>query len=281
MSTKLDIILNLLRKVDKLLIGGAMVYTFYRALGCTVGDSMVEEELIPVADEIMKAAERSSVSLILASDSIIVPTNVLQQQLQEHGLRPPARTWFRPIQSAAIGTTTDTTNIKNNLPNPHTPHVTKPTTTTTTTAAAAALDPIYPYSSPATKIPLHRMISPRIPEAGQVFEPKRQYGPGAAGAVSNTHAQGVINPLGSQPQHLQQPQQQLQQQQQQQQQQTSTGTSTNSIPTAATTVNAHGISAAASSTAGTGTGTGSCFVGCCPRGSPCSTGTRSLTVKIQ
>lgn len=94
-SSKLAVLLNLLKRVDKLIVGGAMVYTFYRALGFTVGDSLVEENMIPIADEIIKTAERTNVSLILASDSLIVPTDVLnepqkQQQRQRYASQEAA-----------------------------------------------------------------------------------------------------------------------------------------------------------------------------------------------
>lgn len=78
-SSKLGVLLNLLDKVDKLIVGGAMVYTFYRAMGYSVGDSLVEEDLVQTADTIMKAAEHRKVPLILATDSHIVPTDTLKQ----------------------------------------------------------------------------------------------------------------------------------------------------------------------------------------------------------
>lgn len=87
-STKLGILLNLLDKVDKLLVGGAMVYTFYRALGYSVGDSLVEEDLIQTADAIMKAAEARKIPLVLASDSHIVPTALLKKYVGH--MAPPS-----------------------------------------------------------------------------------------------------------------------------------------------------------------------------------------------
>jgi len=50
------------RKVDKILIGGAMAYTFFKAQGFTVGKSLVENEMMPTALEIMKRAEAEGVN---------------------------------------------------------------------------------------------------------------------------------------------------------------------------------------------------------------------------
>ncbi len=70
-STKINVIQALLEKVDKILIGGAMAFTFFRARGLSTGDSLVEEEMIPVAQRAMAAAEKNNVSLILPVDAII------------------------------------------------------------------------------------------------------------------------------------------------------------------------------------------------------------------
>lgn len=70
-STKIDVIFNLLRVVDKLIIGGAMVFTFYRSIGLEVGNSRSETKYIPVADKIILEAGKRGVSLLLASDVII------------------------------------------------------------------------------------------------------------------------------------------------------------------------------------------------------------------
>ncbi|RYH00126.1 phosphoglycerate kinase, partial [archaeon] len=58
----------------KILIGGAMVYTFYKALGHGVGDCFVEEKAIPTAAEIVKRAAESDVILRFATDLTVVPT---------------------------------------------------------------------------------------------------------------------------------------------------------------------------------------------------------------
>ncbi len=72
-SDKIPVIESLIeRKVDKLLIGGAMAYTFFKANGYTVGKSLVEEALMPKALEIEKMAKDKSVELILPTDHQVV-----------------------------------------------------------------------------------------------------------------------------------------------------------------------------------------------------------------
>lgn len=83
-STKLEVLKNLLHKVDTLLVGGGMVFTFFRAMGHSVGDSLVEEEFISNAGNIITAAKELKVNLVLASDSHIVPTAQLQEPQLQH-----------------------------------------------------------------------------------------------------------------------------------------------------------------------------------------------------
>lgn len=72
-SDKIPVIESLIkRKVDKLLIGGAMAYTFFKANGLTVGKSLVEDEMMPKALEIAKQAEEAGVQLILPTDHQVV-----------------------------------------------------------------------------------------------------------------------------------------------------------------------------------------------------------------
>jgi phosphoglycerate kinase len=72
-SDKIPVINALIdRKVDRLLIGGAMAYTFFKAQGFTVGKSLVENEMMQTALEIMKRAETEGVELLLPTDHQIV-----------------------------------------------------------------------------------------------------------------------------------------------------------------------------------------------------------------
>lgn len=70
-SDKIGVISNLLEKADRILIGGAMMFTFLKALGKSVGDSLVEEDKIDLAKEILEKAEKKSVEFVLPVDTII------------------------------------------------------------------------------------------------------------------------------------------------------------------------------------------------------------------
>ncbi|MCK9225202.1 MAG: phosphoglycerate kinase [Candidatus Muirbacterium halophilum] len=69
-SSKIGVIENLLTKVDTLLIGGAMVFTFARALGYETGNSLVEEDKIELASELIKKAKKAGKKLIFPVDFI-------------------------------------------------------------------------------------------------------------------------------------------------------------------------------------------------------------------
>jgi phosphoglycerate kinase len=72
-SDKIPVIESLMRrKVDKLLIGGAMAYTFFKAKGYTIGKSLVEDAMMPKALEIEQMAEEQGVELILPTDHQVV-----------------------------------------------------------------------------------------------------------------------------------------------------------------------------------------------------------------
>jgi phosphoglycerate kinase len=70
-SGKIDVIDNLLDKVDTLVIVGGMAYTFKRALGITTGKSLVEEDKIDIAREALAKAEKNGVKLLLPVDNIL------------------------------------------------------------------------------------------------------------------------------------------------------------------------------------------------------------------
>ncbi len=83
-SDKLEVIENLLDKVDALLIGGAMAYTFFKARGLAVGTSLVEDDLVDTARDLLARATSRGVRLELPVDHVVasalsadVPTEVL------------------------------------------------------------------------------------------------------------------------------------------------------------------------------------------------------------
>ena len=68
-SGKIEIIKNLIDKVDNLIIGGGMMFTFIKAMGGNVGNSLVEEDLIDVAKETLYKAKELGVNLMIPSDA--------------------------------------------------------------------------------------------------------------------------------------------------------------------------------------------------------------------
>jgi phosphoglycerate kinase len=70
-SSKLGVLRNLLPRVDCLLLGGGMANTFLKASGLSVGDSLVEDDLIDTARELMAEADRSGVPLLLPTDVVV------------------------------------------------------------------------------------------------------------------------------------------------------------------------------------------------------------------
>ena len=73
-SDKLEVIQNLIPRVDALLIGGAMAYTFFQARGLAVGTSLVEPDLLDAAKEVEARAKERGLRLELPVDHVVAPT---------------------------------------------------------------------------------------------------------------------------------------------------------------------------------------------------------------
>lgn len=71
-SDKINVINNLLEKVDILIIGGGMAYTFIKALGGNVGDSLLEEDKVEYAKEMIAKASQKGVKFLLPIDTVVV-----------------------------------------------------------------------------------------------------------------------------------------------------------------------------------------------------------------
>ncbi|MCF3609604.1 phosphoglycerate kinase, partial [Planktothrix agardhii 1033] len=70
-SSKIGVIEALLDKCDKLLLGGGMIFTFYKARGLNVGNSLVEEDKLELARELEAKAKEKGVAFLLPTDVII------------------------------------------------------------------------------------------------------------------------------------------------------------------------------------------------------------------
>jgi phosphoglycerate kinase len=70
-STKIPVIESLLDKCDTVLIGGGMIFTFYKALGHDIGASLVEDDMVDLAKSLMEKAKEKGVKLLLPTDVVL------------------------------------------------------------------------------------------------------------------------------------------------------------------------------------------------------------------
>lgn len=89
-SDKILIIDKLLDKVDNLVIGGGMSYTFFKALGGKIGNSLVEEDKLDLALELIRKAKSNNVELLLPKDSVVADefSNDASQQVIDNYVIP-------------------------------------------------------------------------------------------------------------------------------------------------------------------------------------------------
>ena len=70
-STKIPVIESLLNKCDMVLLGGGMIFTFYKAMGYNVGASLVEDDMVELAARLIKLAKEKNVELVLPTDVVL------------------------------------------------------------------------------------------------------------------------------------------------------------------------------------------------------------------
>ena len=87
-SSKISVINNLLDKVDTLIIGGGMAYTFFKAMGYNIGKSLLEEDKMEYALEMIKKAEEKGVKFLLPIDTVVA---------KDFGAGKPHHTVERPL----------------------------------------------------------------------------------------------------------------------------------------------------------------------------------------
>ena len=87
-SDKINVINNLLEKVDTLIIGGGMAYTFFKAMGYNIGKSLLEEDKMEYALEMIKKAEEKGVKFLLPIDTVVA---------KDFGAGKPHHTVERPL----------------------------------------------------------------------------------------------------------------------------------------------------------------------------------------
>jgi phosphoglycerate kinase len=89
-SDKIEVIENLIPRVDRLLIGGAMAYTFFKAMGKPVGRSLVEDDKIGAARDVMTRASERGLELLLPVDHIVAATIEAGAATETMGVDDPA-----------------------------------------------------------------------------------------------------------------------------------------------------------------------------------------------
>lgn len=70
-SDKIGVINNLIEKVDTLIIGGGMAYTFFKALGHSIGTSLCEDDKVELAKEMMEKAEKKGIKFLIPIDNVV------------------------------------------------------------------------------------------------------------------------------------------------------------------------------------------------------------------
>ena len=93
-SDKILIIENLLNKVDNLIIGGGMTYTFIKARGGQIGSSLVEDDKLELAMEIMKKAESRNVKIFLPVDHIVADKFVNDAETKQSAIDQTEKGWM-------------------------------------------------------------------------------------------------------------------------------------------------------------------------------------------
>merc|ERR1740138_1160614 len=93
-SSKISVIESMLAKVDKLILGGGMVFTFLKARGVDVGDSLVEDDQLDLATKLEAIAKEKGVELFLASDVTVADAFAADANTQvvlhaSHGIATP------------------------------------------------------------------------------------------------------------------------------------------------------------------------------------------------
>jgi phosphoglycerate kinase len=89
-SDKIEVIQNLIPRVDRLIIGGAMAYTFFKATGKPVGRSLVEMDKLDLARDVIAAAASRGLPLLLPTDHVVAPALEAGAPAEVLGVDDPA-----------------------------------------------------------------------------------------------------------------------------------------------------------------------------------------------
>ncbi|MGD0021191.1 MAG: phosphoglycerate kinase [Smithellaceae bacterium] len=93
-SDKIGVLENLLEKVDKLLVGGGMAFTFLKAQGLSIGKSLCEEEMLDVARKITQKAKEKNIQFLLPVDAVIAQSASADAEVKICGIKEIPADWI-------------------------------------------------------------------------------------------------------------------------------------------------------------------------------------------
>lgn len=93
-SDKIGLLESLIEKVDKIIIGGGMAFTFLRAAGNETGKSLCEEDMLDTANKIVEKARRKNVQFLLPVDAVIAQTATAEAEAKICGVNEIPKEWI-------------------------------------------------------------------------------------------------------------------------------------------------------------------------------------------
>ena len=93
-SDKIGLLENLIEKVDKIIIGGGMAFTFLRAAGYETGKSLCEEDMLDLARKIVEKAKQKNVQFLLPVDTVIAQTAMAEAETKVCGVKEIPKDWI-------------------------------------------------------------------------------------------------------------------------------------------------------------------------------------------
>jgi phosphoglycerate kinase len=93
-SDKIGLLESLIEKVDKIIIGGGMAFTFLRAAGCETGKSLCEEDMLDLARKIVEKAKKKNVQFLLPVDVVIAQSATAEAEAKVCGVKEIPKDWI-------------------------------------------------------------------------------------------------------------------------------------------------------------------------------------------
>jgi len=93
-SDKIGLLENLIEKVDKIIIGGGMAFTFLRAAGYETGKSLCEEDMLETARKIVEKAKQKNVQFLLPTDAVVAQAATAESEAKICGVKEIPKEWI-------------------------------------------------------------------------------------------------------------------------------------------------------------------------------------------